>query len=80
MFVKPPTMARLGANAIVGASMAVARAVAAMRGEALWQTHDPQGPRLPVPHFNVVYGGVHAANDLDFQEFMIAPVGAPSFA
>ena len=75
-----PTMIMLGANAIVGASMAVARAVAAMRGEALWQTLDPQGACLPVPHFNVVNGGAHAANDLDFQEFMIAPVGAPSFA
>ncbi len=74
-----PTKARLGANAIVGTSMAVARAFAA--GTPLWQALLPAGvtPRLPVPHFNVLNGGVHAPNDLDFQEFMVAPVGAPSF-
>ncbi|GEL48822.1 enolase [Cellulomonas hominis] len=74
-----PTKARLGANAIVGVSMALARALS---GDApLWQSLAPAGvsPRLPVPHFNVLNGGAHAANDLDFQEFMIAPVGAPSF-
>ncbi|CCH78051.1 enolase [Nostocoides japonicum T1-X7] len=75
-----PNKSWLGANAIVGVSMAVARAIARDRREPLWQTLDPHAPRLPVPHFNVVNGGVHAANDLDFQEFMIAPVGAPSFA
>ena len=74
-----PTKARLGANAIVGTSMAVARAFAATT--PLWQSLQPAGvtPRLPVPHFNVLNGGVHAPNDLDFQEFMVAPVGAPSF-
>ena len=74
-----PTKARLGANAIVGTSMAAARAFAA--GTPLWQSLQPAGvaPRLPVPHFNVLNGGVHAPNDLDFQEFMVAPVGAPSF-
>jgi enolase len=73
---------RLGANAIVGVSIAVARAVAASDGEALWRSLTPMGvePRLPVPHFNVVNGGVHAPNDLDFQEFMVAPLGAPSMA
>lgn len=72
--------ARLGANAILGVSMAAARAFA--QGEPLWQTLIPTGvaPRLPVPHFNVLNGGVHAANDLDFQEFMLAPLGAPSFS
>ena len=71
--------ARLGANAIVGISMAVARAVAGP-GE-LFASLRPAGvsPRLPVPHFNVLNGGAHAANNLDFQEFMIAPIGAPSF-
>jgi len=76
------TKSRLGANAIVGVSMAAARAVALSAGRPLWQALRPEGttPRLPVPHFNVVNGGVHAPNNLDFQEFMIAPVGAPSLA
>ena len=71
---------RLGANAIVGVSMAAARAFALQAGQPLWRWLAPGGvlPRLPVPHFNVVNGGAHALNDLDFQEFMIAPVGAPS--
>ena len=73
---------RLGANATVGASMALARALAASAGVPLWQWLTPEGvtPSLPVPHFNVLNGGVHAPNPLDFQEFMIAPVGAPSMA
>ena len=73
---------RLGANAIVGTSMAVARAFAALSGRQLHEYLAPPGvsPRLPVPHFNVVNGGAHAANPLDFQEFMIAPLGAPSLA
>ncbi len=71
---------RLGANATVGVSMALARALAAAAGIPLWRWLCPEGvaPSLPVPHFNVVNGGVHAPNELDFQEFMIAPVGAPS--
>jgi enolase len=74
--------ARLGANAIVGVSMAAARAIALSAGVPLWQSLNPSGvtPRLPVPHFNVVNGGVHAPNKLDFQEFMIAPLGAPNMA
>jgi enolase 1/2/3 len=73
---------RLGANATVGTSMALARALAASDGIQLWQWLAPDGvtPSLPVPHFNVLNGGVHAPNELDFQEFMIAPVGAPSMA
>ena len=73
---------RLGANATVGTSMAVARALATSAGVPLWQWITPDGvpPSLPVPHFNVLNGGVHAPNSLDFQEFMIAPVGAPSMA
>lgn len=72
----------LGANAIVGVSMAAARAFAAAAGEPLWRSLTPAAvsPSLPVPHFNVVNGGAHAPNPLDFQEFMIAPVGAPSVA
>jgi hypothetical protein len=73
---------RLGANATVGTSMALARALAATAGIPLWQWITPDGvpPSLPVPHFNVLNGGVHAPNSLDFQEFMIAPVGASSMA
>jgi len=73
---------RLGANAIVGVSVAAARALAVSQGLPLWQSLQPAGvaPRLPVPHFNVVNGGVHAPNNLDFQEFMVAPLGAPTMA
>ena len=73
---------RLGANATVGSSMALARALAASARTPLWQWIRPDGvtPSLPVPHFNVLNGGVHAPNSLDFQEFMVAPLGAPSMA
>ena len=76
------TKSRLGANAIVGVSMAVARAVAASGGVPLWRSLAPAGvtPVLPWPCFNVLNGGVHAPNALDFQEFMITPLGAPSLA
>ncbi len=76
------TKARLGANAIVGVSMACARALAEASVRVLWQWLAPTGlePRLPVPFFNVINGGAHAANPMDFQEFMIAPIGAPSMA
>lgn len=71
---------RLGANATVGVSMALARGLATAERKPLWQWLTPQAvtPSLPVPHFNVLNGGVHAPNPLDFQEFMIAPLGAPS--
>ena len=77
-----PNKARLGANATVGVSMALARALAGSAKTPLWRWLAPDGvtPSLPVPHFNVVNGGAHASNDLDFQEFMIAPLGAPSMA
>lgn len=76
------TKARLGANAIVGVSMAAARAIAAIDGLPLWKALSGPGTtaRLPVPHFNVVNGGVHAPNELDFQEFMLAPLGSPNEA
>ncbi|WP_459969785.1 phosphopyruvate hydratase [Mycobacterium sp. MUNTM1] len=77
-----PNKSRLGANAIVGVSMAAAKAFALEAGQSLWRWLTPAGmhPRLPVPHFNVINGGAHALNGLDFQEFMIAPIGAPSFS
>jgi enolase len=73
---------RLGANALVGVSMAAARALAIASNQPLWRVLNPAGvtPRLPVPHFNVINGGAHAPNNLDFQEFMIAPLGAPNLA
>ena len=73
---------RLGANATVGVSMAAARAMALADGKPLyrWLAPDESLLRLPVPSFNVINGGAHAQNDLEFQEFMIAPLGAPTFA
>ena len=69
---------RIGANAIIGVSMAAAQALAKSEGRSLWRSLTPAGvePRLPVPHFNIINGGAHATNALDFQEFMIAPLGA----
>lgn len=77
-----PTKARLGANAIVGVSMAAARAMATDAREPLheWLAPTDVTARLPVPHFNVINGGAHAHNGLDFQEFMLAPLGAPDYA
>jgi enolase len=77
-----PNKARLGANAIVGTSMALARALAVSSGQPLhaWLPNFGAPARLPVPNFNVLNGGAHAPNALDFQEFMISPLGAPSLA
>ena len=75
------TKARLGANAILGVSLAVARARAAELGQPLWRyLGDEQTGLLPMPMLNVLNGGVHADNPVDFQEFMIVPVGAETFA
>jgi enolase len=72
---------RLGANALLGVSMAAARAGAAAAGEPLWRyLGGDQACLLPVPAMNILNGGMHADNPVDFQEFMIAPVGAGSFA
>lgn len=74
------TKSRLGANAITGVSLAAARAQALTDGAELWQHFAAAASAqslLPVPHFNVVNGGAHAANDLDFQEFMLAPHRRP---
>jgi enolase len=81
-------LGRLGANAILGVSMALARATAAGRG---LEVHEhlaslvPEaaragGPVLPVPMMNILNGGAHADSNVDFQEFMVMPVGAPSFS
>jgi enolase len=72
---------RLGANAILGVSMAVARASAQEAGLPLWRYLGGTGARvMPVPLLNVINGGVHADNNLDVQELMLAPVGGETFA
>ncbi|SEH10503.1 phosphopyruvate hydratase [Thermoleophilum album] len=72
---------RLGANAILGVSLAVAKAAAADAGLPLWRYLGGERAQvLPVPMMNVLNGGAHADNRIDFQEFMIVPVGAPSFS
>jgi enolase len=76
-----PNKARLGANAILGVSLAVAKAAAADAGESLFRHLGGEDAHvLPVPMMNVLNGGVHADNKVDFQEFMVVPVGAPSFS
>ncbi len=76
-----PAKGRLGANAILGVSLASARATAAEAGEPLWRHLGGDEARvLPVPMMNVVNGGAHADNRVDFQEFMVVPVGQPSFS
>ncbi|MGA8033402.1 MAG: phosphopyruvate hydratase [Casimicrobiaceae bacterium] len=76
-----PNKARLGANAILGVSLATAKAAADASGLPLYRYVGGTSARLlPVPMMNIVNGGVHADNPIDFQEFMIMPVGAPTFA
>src|SRR5919106_2534797 len=72
-----PNKSELGANAILGVSMAVARAAAAEAGQPLYRYLGGQSARLmPVPMMNVLNGGAHADNRVDFQEFMVVPAGA----
>ncbi|WP_330946398.1 phosphopyruvate hydratase [Thermomonas sp. LB-4] len=74
---------RLGANALLGVSMAAAHAVAASRKQALWQylaSLTGAAPVLPVPMMNIINGGAHADNNVDLQEFMVLPVGFDSFS
>jgi enolase 1/2/3 len=76
-----PNKGRLGANAILGVSLAVAKAAAADAGEPLFvHLGGADATTLPVPMMNVINGGAHAANSIDLQEFMVVPVGAASFA
>ena len=83
-----PNFARLGANAVLGVSMATAHAAAADRGQPLYEylaTLVPaaartRGPVLPVPMMNILNGGAHADSNVDFQEFMVMPLGMPSFS
>jgi len=76
-----PTKSRIGANAIVGVSMAVARAAADSAGLQLFRyIGGPNAHVLPVPMMNILNGGAHADNNVDIQEFMIAPIGAPTYS
>ena len=79
-----PNKERLGANAILGVSLATARAAAAEQGLPLFRSlarpGGAGGTTLPVPLMNIINGGKHADNALDFQEFMVVPVGAPTFS
>jgi enolase len=76
-----PNKGRLGANAILGVSLAAARAAAAEAGKPLYAWLGGNAARvLPVPMLNVVNGGAHAENSLDFQEFMVVPAGAETFS
>ncbi len=76
-----PNKSRLGANAILGVSLAVAKAAAEAAALPLWRYVGGSSAHvLPVPMMNVINGGAHADNPIDIQEFMILPVGAPTFA
>jgi enolase len=76
-----PNKSRLGANAILGVSLAVAHAQAAEESVPLWRYLGGEAARvLPVPMMNVLNGGAHADNKVDFQEFMVVPCGAPTFS
>jgi enolase len=76
-----PDKSELGANAILGVSLAVAKAAAASSGLSLYRyLGGPNAHLLPVPMMNILNGGAHADSNVDIQEFMIAPIGAPTFA
>ena len=75
------TKSRLGANAILAVSLAAAHAAARAAGQGLWRSLGGPGAKvMPVPMMNIVNGGAHADNSVDIQEFMVLPVGAPTFA
>jgi enolase len=75
-----PNKGKLGANAIVGVSMAVARAAASSLGVPLYRYLNPNARVLPVPLFNLINGGMHASGNLEIQEFIIMPIGADNFS
>jgi enolase len=76
-----PDKSRLGANALLGVSLACARAAAAAHRQPLWRHLDSDGrARLPLPMVNLISGGLHAGGNLDFQDFLLLPVGARSFS
>jgi enolase len=72
---------RLGANAILGVSLACAHAAAASRGQSLWRYLDSEGnARMPLPMINLISGGLHAGGNLDVQDFLFMPIGARSYS
>jgi enolase len=76
-----PTKQRLGANALLGVSLACAHAAAAARNLPLWRYLDREGhARLPLPMVNLISGGLHAGGNLDFQDFLLLPIGARSYS
>jgi enolase len=76
-----PDKSRLGANAILGVSLACAHAAAAVHGVPLWRHLDPEGrARLPLPMVNLISGGLHAGGNLDVQDFLLMPVAARSYS
>jgi len=76
-----PDKSRLGANAILGVSLACAHAAAAARGLPLWRYLDEGGQaRLPLPMVNMISGGLHAGRNLEFQDFLLMPIGAKSYS
>jgi enolase len=76
-----PNKARLGANALLGVSLACAHAAAAARGLPLWRYLDTEGTaRMPLPMVNLISGGLHAGDNLDFQDYLLLPVGARSYS
>ncbi len=76
-----PNKGRLGANAVLGVSLATAKAAAVDAGQSLFRhLGGPAASTLPVPMMNVINGGAHADNSIDLQEFMVVPAGAPTFA
>ncbi len=76
-----PNKSRAGANAVLGVSMAVARAAAASKGLPLWRYLDADGQAcLPLPMVNLISGGLHAGGNLDFQDFLLLPVGARTYS
>ncbi len=75
-----PNKSRTGANAVLGISCAVARAVSIARNEPLYRTLSLGAPRLPVPMINILSGGLHAGGNVEFQDFLIIPHGFPTMA
>src|SRR5947209_10680263 len=76
-----PNKSRFGANAILGVSLACAHAAAAARGLPLWQYLDvDHRASMPMPMVNLISGGLHAGGNLDFQDFLMLPIGAHSYS
>src|SRR5687768_1216779 len=75
-----PNKSRLGANAILGVSLACAHAAAAVKGVPLWRHLDRGQARLPLPMVNLISGGLHAGRNLEMQDFLLLPIGAQTYS